>query len=96
MPRLMAGVDLRLPAPGQARKVAILDHLFDPQPGRQTESVVLVEDKDNGPIHTSKRSVTACPGAYGPSGDWLCVSGRRFDGKRPVSAQLNFRELNPS
>jgi len=78
-----SGADLRVPAPGQARKVAILgsldhftrrlivhtsptkrssdfiahleqiDHLFSPQPGRQTKPVVLVED--NGPIHTSKR-----------------------------------------
>ena len=82
-----SGADLRVPAPGQARKVAILgsldhltrrlivhtsptkrssdfiahleqiDHLFSPQPGRQTKPVVLVED--NGPIHTSKRSLAA-------------------------------------
>ena len=34
-----------------------LDRLFGPQPGRQAKPVVLVED--NGPIHTSKRSLAA-------------------------------------
>ena len=82
-----SGADLRVPAPGQARKVAIkgsldhltrrlivhtsptkrssdfiahlqqIDHLYGPQPGRPTKPVVLVED--NGPIHTSKRSLAA-------------------------------------
>ncbi len=82
-----SGADLRVPAPGQAKKVAILgsldpltrqlivhtsptkrssdfiahleqlDRLFGPQPGRQAKPVVLVED--NGPIHTSKRSLAA-------------------------------------
>ena len=86
-----SGADLRVPAPGQAKKVAILgsfdhvtrelivhtsptkrssdfiahleqlDRLFGPQPGRQVKPVVLVED--NGPIHTSKRSLTALPPA---------------------------------
>ena len=82
-----SGADLRVPAPGQANKVAMLgsldhltrqlivhtsptkrsgdfiahleqlDRLYGPQPGRQAKPVVLVED--NGPIHTSKRSLTA-------------------------------------
>ena len=82
-----SGADLRVPAPGQAKKVAMLgslghvtrqlivhtsptkrssdfiahleqlDRLFGPQPGRQAKPVVLVED--NGPIHTSKRSLAA-------------------------------------
>ena len=82
-----SGADLRAPAPGQAKKVAMLgsldhvtrqlivhtsptkrssdfiahleqlDRLFGPQPGRQAKPVVLVED--NGPIHTSKRSLAA-------------------------------------
>jgi DDE superfamily endonuclease/LysR substrate binding domain-containing protein len=81
------GADLRVPAPGQAKKVAMLgsldhatrrlivhtsgtkrssdfiahleqlDRLHGPQPGRQAKPVVLVED--NGPIHTSKRSLAA-------------------------------------
>jgi hypothetical protein len=82
-----SGADLRVPAPGQAKKIAMLgsldhltrqlivhtsptkrssdfiahleqlDRLFGPQPGRQTKPVVLVED--NGPIHSSKRSLAA-------------------------------------
>lgn len=82
-----AGADLRVPAPGQARKIAMLgsldyvtrqlivhtsptkrssdfiahleqlDHLYGSQPGRPAKQVVLVED--NGPIHTSKRSLAA-------------------------------------
>ena len=82
-----AGVDLRVEAPGQAKKIAILgsldhvtrqlivhtsptkrsadfiahleqlDHLYGPKPGCATKPVVLVED--NGPIHTSKRSLAA-------------------------------------
>ena len=88
----MAGADLRVPSPGQAKKVAMLgsldhvtrqlivhtsptkrssdfiahleqlDRLFGPQPGRQAKPVVLVED--NGPIHTSKRSLAAWPPAH--------------------------------
>jgi len=82
-----SGADLRVPAPGQAKKVAMLgsldhltrrlivhtsptkrssdfiahleqlDRLYGSQPGRQARPVVLVED--NGPIHTSKRSLAA-------------------------------------
>jgi transposase len=95
-----SGADLRVPAPGQARKVAILgsldhltrrlivhtsptkrssdfiahleqiDHLYGPQPGRQTKPVVLVED--NGPIHTSKRSRSALAArAHWLTVEWL-------------------------
>ena len=82
-----SGGALRGPAPGQAKKIAMLgsldhvtrqlivhtsptkrssdfiahleqlDRLFGPQPGRQTKPVALVED--NGPIHSSKRSLAA-------------------------------------
>lgn len=82
-----SGADLRVPAPGQAKKIAMLgsidhitrklivhtsptkrssdfiahleqlDQLYGPQPGRPGKPVVLVED--NGPIHTSKRSLAA-------------------------------------
>ena len=95
-----SGADLRVPAPGQARKVAILgsldhvtrrlivhtsptkrssdftahleqiDHLYGPQPGRQTTPVVLVED--TGPIHTSKLSLAALAArAHWLAVDWL-------------------------
>jgi transposase len=95
-----SGADLRVPAPGQARKVAILgsldhrtrrlivhtsptkrssdfiahleqiDHLYGPQPGRQTKPVVLVED--NGPIHTSKRALDALSArAHWLTVEWL-------------------------
>ncbi len=95
-----SGADLRVPAPGQARKVAILgsldhltrrlivhtsptkrssdfiahleqiDHLYGPQPGRQTKPVVLVED--NGPIHASKRSRAALSArAHWLTVEWL-------------------------
>jgi hypothetical protein len=82
-----AGADLRVEAPGQAKKIAVLgsldhvtrqlivhtsptkrsgdfiahleqlDQLYGPKPGSVTKPVVLVED--NGPIHTSKRSLAA-------------------------------------
>jgi transposase len=95
-----SGADLRVPAPGQARKVAILgsldhlarrlivhtsptkrssdfiahleqiDHLYGPQPGRPTKPVVLVED--NGPIHTSTRSLAALSArAHWLTVEWL-------------------------
>jgi len=35
------------------------------------------------------------PDVYGPSGDRLCVCGRRFGGNCAVSATLSFRELDP-
>jgi transposase len=95
-----SGADLRVPAPGQAKKVAILgsldhltrelivhtsptkrssdfiahleqlDALYGPQPGRQAKPVVLVED--NGPIHTSKRSLAALAArAHWLTVEWL-------------------------
>lgn len=96
----VSGADLRVPAPGQAKKVAILgsldhvtrelivhtsptkrssdfiahleqlDALYGPQPGRQAKPVVLVED--NGPIHTSKRSLAALAArAHWLTVEWL-------------------------
>ena len=95
-----SGADLRVPAPGQAQKVAMLgsidhvtrqlivhtsptkrssdfiahleqlDHLYGPQPGRPAKPIVLVED--NGPIHTSKRSLAALAArAHWLTVDWL-------------------------
>jgi transposase len=95
-----SGADLRVPAPGQAKKGAILgsldhltrelivhtsptkrssdfiahleqlDALYGPQPGRQAKPVVLVED--NGPIHTSKRSLAALAArAHWLTVEWL-------------------------
>ena len=47
-----------------------LDHLYGPQPGRQTKPVVLVED--NGPIHTSKLSRAALAArAHWLTVEWL-------------------------
>jgi DDE superfamily endonuclease len=47
-----------------------LDCLFGPQPGRQAKPVVPVED--NGPIHTSKRSlVTPTARAHWLTVEWL-------------------------
>src|SRR5208337_5523121 len=51
----------------QALPAGQLDRLFGPQPGRHAEPVVLVED--NGPIHTSKRSL----GALAARAHWLTV-----------------------
>ena len=94
------GADLRVSAPGQAKKVAMigsldhgtrelivhtsptkrssdfiahleqLDDRYAPQPGRQAKPVVLVED--NGPIHTSKRSLAALAArAHWLTVEWL-------------------------
>lgn len=94
------GADLRVPAPGHAKKVAMigsldhgtrklivhtsptkrssdfiahleqLDDCYAPQPGRQAKPVVLVED--NGPIHTSKRSLAALAArAHWLTVEWL-------------------------
>jgi hypothetical protein len=47
-----------------------LDRLYGPQPGRQAKPVVLVED--NGPIHTSKRSLAALTArAHWLTVEWL-------------------------
>jgi DDE superfamily endonuclease len=95
-----SGAGLRVPAPEQAKKVAMLgsldqvtrqlivhtsptkrssdliahleqlDHLYGPQPGRPAKPIVLVED--NGPIHTSKRSLAALAArAHWLTVEWL-------------------------
>src|SRR5208337_710888 len=47
-----------------------LDRLYGPQPGRQAKPIVLVED--NGPIHTSKRSLAALAArAHWLTVEWL-------------------------
>ena len=47
-----------------------IDHLYGPQPERQTKPVVLVED--NGPIHASKRSRAALSArAHWLTVEWL-------------------------
>ena len=56
-----------------------LDRLFGPQPGRQAKPVVLVED--NGPIHTSKRSLAA----LAARAHWLTVDARGGAGALPHS-----------
>jgi transposase len=49
-----------------------LDHLSGPQPGRSAKPVVLVED--NGPIHTSHRSLAALAArAHWLTVEWLTV-----------------------
>ncbi|MGH7169203.1 MAG: IS630 family transposase [Gemmataceae bacterium] len=94
------GADLRIPAPGQAKKIAMLgsidhltrqlvvhtgptkrsaefiahleqlDRLYGPKLGQPIKPVVLVED--NGPIHTSKLSLTALAArAHRLTVEWL-------------------------
>ena len=117
-----SGADLRVPAPGQAKKVAMLgsldhltrqlivhtsptkrssdfivhleqlDRLYGPQPGRQAKPVVLVED--NGPIHTSKRSLAALAArAHWLTVEWLpntrpnsMTSSRSGATSRPITS----------
>ncbi len=117
-----SGADLRVPAPGQARKVAILgsldhrtrrlivytsptkrssdfiahleqiDHLYGPQPGRQTKPVVLVED--NGPIHTSKRSLAALSArAHWLTIEWLPKYAPELNDIEPVWRDLKAHHL---
>ena len=117
-----SGADLRVPAPGQARKVAILgsldhltrrlivntsptkrsgdfiahleqiDHLYGPQPGRQTKPVVLVED--NGPIHTSKRSLAALSArAHWLTVEWLPKYAPELNDIEPVWRDLKAYHL---
>ena len=117
-----SGADLRVPAPGQARKVAILgsldhrtrrlivhtsptkrsndfighleqiDHLYGPQPGRQTKPVVLVEDK--GPIHTSKRSLAALSArAHWLTVEWLPKYAPELNDIEPVWRDLKAHHL---
>jgi DDE superfamily endonuclease len=117
-----SGADLRVPAPGQARKVAILgsldhltrrlivhtsptkrssdfivhleqiDPLYGPQPGRHTKPVVLVED--NGPIHTSKRSLAALAArAHWLTVEWLPKYAPELNDIEPVWRDLKAHHL---
>ncbi len=117
-----SGADLRVPAPGQAKKVAILgsldhrtrqlivhtsptkrssdfiahleqlDRLFGPQPGRQAKPVVLVED--NGPIHTSKRSLAALTArAHWLTVEWLPKYAPELNDIEPVWRDLKAHHL---
>ena len=114
-----SGEDLRVPAPGQAKKIAMLgsldhltrqlivhtsptkrssdfivhleqlDRLYGPQPGRQAKPVVLVED--NGPIHTSKRSLAALAArAHWLTVEWLPKYAPELNDIEPV-----WRDLKP-
>ena len=117
-----SGADLRVPAPGQAKKVAMLgsldhatrqlivhtsptkrscdfiahleqlDRLFGPQPGRQVKPVVLVED--NGPIHTSKRSLAALAArAHWLTIEWLPKYAPELNEIEPVWRDLKAHHL---
>ena len=117
-----SGADLRVPAPGQAKKVAMLgsldhvtrqlivhtsptkrssdfiahleqlDRLYGPQPGRQAKPVVLVED--NGPIHTSKRSLAALAArAHWLTVEWLPKYAPELNDIEPVWRDLKAHHL---
>ena len=117
-----SGADLRVPAPGQAKKVAMLgsldhltrqlivhtsptkrssdfiahleqlDRLHGPQPGRQAKPVVLVED--NGPIHTSKRSLSALAArAHWLTVEWLPKYAPELNEIEPVWRDLKAHHL---
>jgi transposase len=117
-----SGADLRVPAPGQAKKVAMLgsldhvtrqlivhtsltkrtsdfiahleqlDRLFGPQPARQAKPVVLVED--NGPIHTSKRSLAALAArAHWLTVEWLPKYAPELNEIEPVWRDLKAHHL---
>jgi transposase len=113
---------LTQPAPGQAKKVAMLgsldhvtrqlivntsptkrssdfiarleqlDRLFGPHPGRQAKPVVLVED--NGPIHTSKRSLAAlATRAHWLTVEWLPKYATELNEIEPVWGDLKAHHL---
>ena len=117
-----SGADLRIPAPGQAKKVAMLgsldhltrqlivhtsptkrssdfiahleqlDRLFGPQPGHHAKPVVLVED--NGPIHTSKRSLAALAArAHWLTVEWLPKYAPELNDIEPVWHDLKAYHL---
>ncbi len=117
-----SGADLRVPAPGQAKKVAMLgsldhvtrqlivhtsptkrssdfiahleqlDRFYAPQPGRQAKPVVLVED--NGPIHTSKRSLAAMAvRAHWLTVEWLPKYAPELNDIEPVWRDLKAHHL---
>jgi transposase len=117
-----SGADLRVPAPGQAKKVAMLgsldhvtrqlivhtsptkrssdfiahleqlDRLHGPQPGRLAKPVVLIED--NGPIHTSKRSLAALAArAHWLTVEWLPKYAPELNDIEPVWRDLKAHHL---
>jgi len=117
-----SGADLRVPAPGQAKKVAILgsldhvtrqlivhtsptkrssdfiahleqlDRIYGPKPGQPIKPVVLVED--NGPIHTSKLSVTALAArAHWLTVEWLPRYAPELNDIEPVWRDLKAHHL---
>src|SRR5271157_2024551 len=118
-----SGADLRVPAPGQAKKVAMLgsldhvtrqlivhtsptkrssdfiahleqlDRLYGPRPGRQAKPIVLVED--NGPIHTSKRSLAALAArAHWLTVEWLPKYAPELNDIEPVWRDLKAHHLD--
>ncbi len=69
-----------------------LDRLFGPQPGRQARPVVLVED--NGPIHTSKRSLAALAArAHWLTVEWLPKYAPELNEIEPVWRDLKAHHL---
>jgi len=67
-------------------------HLYGPQPGRQTKPVVLVED--NGPIHTSKRSLAALSArAHWLTVEWLPKYAPELNDIEPVWRDLKAHHL---
>ena len=69
-----------------------IDHLYGPQPGRQTKPVVLVED--NGPIHTSKRSLAALSAReHWLTVEWLPKSAPELNDIEPVWRDLKAHHL---
>ena len=125
------GADLRVQAPGQARKVAmlgvldaatrevlvhtsptkrssdfialleLLDRAYGPQPGQERKPIVLV--LDNGPIHTSKASLTALAARSAwLTVEWLpryapelnAIEGTWRDLKRHHLAHRTFRDAD--
>ena len=69
-----------------------LDRLFGPQPARQAKPVVLVED--NGPIHTSKRSLAALAArAHWLTVEWLPKYAPELNEIEPVWRDLKAHHL---
>jgi transposase len=69
-----------------------LDRLFGPQPGRQAKPIVLVED--NGPIHTSKRSLAALAArAHWLTVEWLPKYAPELNDIEPVWRDLKAHHL---
>ena len=71
-----------------------IDHLYGPQPGRQTKPAVLVED--NGPIHTSKRSRAALSArAHWLTVEWLPKWSPELNDIETVWRDLKAHHLAP-